>query len=738
MRPLAMIPLLMLVVLLAATATACYTVVDPSAGYAQPIDPTTLGDLSRGEVIEGICPAKVEPVTVASDSRRSNWGHDEELRATAYADRIVLNWVAPDVPGLLGYIVARERNGSNFDDRFQIYRIDEVADIGLEEEYIDSDEIETAEWYNYTVFPVSPGAVGAPSASVTIWTPPDEPPPAPSYVIPGANSDGEIGIGIGFGIHAWKKGIRIARRSAGESAWTIVHEEPPGNGRDHWMDEGHYWADGGVNAKKSHQYAVCVSNANGYGRATVEDSAVEPNEVPVGPPRNFRSVASRDGVTVYWDPLYDDSVTGYEMEMEPCGEDRTLSGLKSNNPRQNFASCGFGQWKPSPVQRTRVRAMANSSPGTWSDYFEVDTSFAVDDELNYSLPELVSLSASYNKVFGVWKTGGTDVDIRYLWNRQDALNDVQYRILRRRAELGSEYEAWDRRIRWVHLDDFDWDEQRSHIDLGWTDNDVRPDTVYEYAVQLRSGDTVHPRSEPKLVRTGPLPTSETRRPIEVRGLKATPTEDGVRLTWESPDDPTLIGLQLIALCDENVGSSCFIEESLLPPDATNYLVLTGSFGPGWRAGGYCFWVRSINDFGLQLTWGERVCIGADEISTCPTSEAEVHRSGGAGYGGAIAISIGACEAPRVQLIRRELTADGFRVKTINEPCAWSTLQIDEDSSIKTWHYLDYDIEPHTWYIYEVRQTHGNRATTVNYVAEITGTSLERFREPTDWCSFPTH
>ena len=111
-----------LAALIVATTAACYTVADPNAGYAEPIDPTTLGDTSRGVVIDGICPAQVAPVTVASDSRNASWGHDEELRATAYADKIVLNWEVPDVPDLSGYIVARNQNGSDFDDRFKVFR----------------------------------------------------------------------------------------------------------------------------------------------------------------------------------------------------------------------------------------------------------------------------------------------------------------------------------------------------------------------------------------------------------------------------------------------------------------------------------------------------------------------------------------------------------------------------------------------------------------------------------------
>lgn len=721
MRYLAIIlQLALAAVILVATAAACYTVADPSAGYATPIDPSTLGDRSRGVVIEGICPAEVEPATVSSDSRSSYWGHDGELRATAYADKVVLNWETPDVPRLTGYIVYRSRDGTDFDNRVSIYRVDEVADIGQEEQYVDSDGIEVATWYGYQVFPVTPDGVGVPSAWVTIWTPPEEPPPAPSYVNARRKADGEVGIGIGFGYHAWQKGVRIARRPSAESAWRIVHEEPPENGRDHRLDEHRYWADTGDGVRTAHQYAVCVSNASGYGRATVSDVAAvrAPVPVSVGPPRNIRSVASRDGITVYWDPLYDKAVTGYEMEMEPCAEGHSFTSLKSNNAHQNHASCGFSHWQPSPVQRTRVRATTNDGPGPWSDYFEADASFAGDDESEDSLPEVVSLSASSDKVFGVWKTGGGDVDIRYLWNRQHAINDVEYRILRRRADLGGEYEALDRGVRWVDLDSFDWDEQRSKIDLEWHDDHVQPDTEYEYAVQLKSGDTVHPPSGPKIVRTAPLPKSRDRRPLWVQDFNAIPTDRGFELTWDLPDDPTLTGLQLISHCDGAVGP-CYLSGPVLPRDATSYLAVTDDYNPHVE---YCFWLRTINDYGLQSTWGKRLCVDGGELSHCQRREASVERrGGGGGFGLHYAIELLDCEVSQVRLIRRELTADGFEVKEFNTACPWSSFPIPngwpstfDGTDVLSWRYADYDIKPGRWYVYEMHQIFGNGSMSVNF------------------------
>ena len=701
-----------------AMAAACYTVADPHAGYAKPIDPTTLGDMSRGVVIDGICPAEIEPVTVASDSRNSNWGHDRELRATAYADKIVLNWEAPDVPNLSGYIIVRSQNGSDFHDLFQIFRTEEFASIGQQEEYTDSDGIKTATWYRYRVFPLTSEGLEIPSASVTIWSPPDDPPPAPSYVNARRNTDGQIGVGVGFGFHAWEKGIRIARRSAGESEWSIVHEEPPGNGRDHRVVEHDYWVDDRVNARKSHQYAVCVSNTHGYGRATLADvaAAVRSVTVPVGPPRNIRSVASRDGITVYWDPLFDDAVTGYEMErMGMCIESPPLAVFSTSDADENYVSCTYSGYRTSSrTQRTRVRATTQNGHGPWSDFIEVDTSATKHYDSEDSRPEIVGLNAGYNAVHGVWTTRGVDGDSRYLLS--DQIRGVPYRILRRRAGQDDEYQAFDGHFWWVDLDDFYWHQQPWRIQLGWSDDHVHPDTEYEYAVQLKIGDAVHPPSEPKLVRTDPLPTNKDCRPFWVHDFRATPTDRGFALTWELPDDPTLTGLQLLSHCEGAGRAPCYTGGPVLPPDATSYLVRSGDYSPHVE---YCFWLRTVNDYGLQSTWGNRLCVDGGELSHCQASDESISSGGGGGYSDHFVIRLLNCEVSRVKVIRHEFTADGFEATVIDEPCNWTPFPVGwpsefDDTNVLSWRFADFDIKPSMWYVYEIRQIFGNGGQSVTF------------------------
>ena len=710
-----------LAALIVAMTAACYTVADPhagyanadpDAGYAKPIDPTTLGDTSRGVVIEGICPAEVAPVTVAFGSRDRSWGHGWELRATAYADKVVLNWEAPDVPNLSGYIVARERNGADFDEKFQIFRMEEFASIGPQEEYADSDGIKTATWYTYQVFPLTPDGLEIPSADVAVWTPPEEPPPAPSYVIASANTEGEIGIGVGFGFHAWEKGIRIARRSAGESEWRIVYEDPQENGRDYHVDEHHYWADERVDARLAQEYAVCVSNAHGYGRATLADVAAyaKPETVPVGPPRNIRSVVSRNRFVVYWDPLDDESVTGYEMERDKaCYIGSSVHRI--DDPAENFGDCSL-LLKPPPKHRVRVRAMTKDGPGPWSDYLEVDTSFANPDDSGDSRPEIVSLNASYNAVYAVWDDGRDDEVHHSIHSGNDG---VRHRILRRRAGLDEDYQARLSNLHWVDLDSFDWDDWADWMSAwGWYDHDLQPDTLYEYTVQLKHGESVEPPLEPKVVRTDPLPLTEARKPIYVRDFRATPTARGILLTWDLPEDPTLTGLQLRWHC-EGLGSAhhCTTIGPVLSPDATSYLVLEYDY---YLEGEFCFWVQTINDFGFDSTWGIPACVDGSELLHCQVSQEAVSLRTIVDIGLLITIELDACEESEVHVIGHELTADGFEVTRSRQQCAWrpySELGWEPRTDVLSWWYIDADIKLGTWYVYEIRRKlrNGEELTT---------------------------
>ena len=732
-----------------AMAAACYTVADPhagyanadpDAGYAKPIDPTTLGDMSRGVVIEGICPAQVEPMTVASDSDNSNWGHDRELRAMAYADKVVLNWEAPDVPNLSGYIVARERNGSDFDDSTQIFRMEAFASIGQQEEYADSDGIMTATWYTYQVFPLTAGGIEAPSAPVTIWTPPDGPPPSPSYVNASVNSDSEIGIGVRFGFHAWKKGVRIARRSAGESEWRIVHEEPRENGRDYHVDEHHYWADERVDARLAQEYAVCVSNAHGYGRATLADVAAyaKPVTVPVGPPRNIRSIVSRNRFVVYWDPLDDESVTGYEMERDKaCYIGSAYWVHRIYDPAENFGACPL-VLDPPPTHRVRVRAMTKDGPGPWSDYLEVDTSFDNRDDSGDLRPEIVSLNASYNAVYAVWDDGRDDEVHNWMPSR-DA--ELQHRILRRRAGLDEDYQARLSYGHWVDLDDFDWEEHAQWMSAwDWYDHDLQPDTLYEYTVQLKRGETVEPPLEPKVVRTDPLPLTEARKPIYVRDFRATPHARGILLTWYLPEDPTLTGLRLRWHC-EGLGSAhhCTSIGPVLSSDATSYLVSSYDYYP---EGEFCFWMQTINDYGLQSTWGNPTCIDGSELSHCQATQESTSLRAGVDIGLLITIELDACEESEVHVIRRELTADGFEVTRSRQQCAWmshSELGWESRTDVLSWWYIDADIKPGTWYIYEIRRKLRNGEELTTFHNRVTP-SYSNIEDDGDWdpCVRPDH
>ena len=295
--------------------------------------------------------------------------------------------------------------------------------------------------------------------------------------------------------------------------------------------------------------------------------------------------------------------------------------------------------------------MTKDGPGPWSDYLEVDTSFDNRDDSGDSRSEIVSLNASYNAVYAVW-----DDDVHnWMPSRED---ELQHRILRRRAGLDEDYQARLSYGHWVDLDDFDWEEHAQWMSAwGWYDHDLQPDTLYEYTVQLKRGETVEPPLEPKVVRTDPLPLTEARKPIYVRDFRATPHARGILLTWYLPEDPTLTGLRLRWHC-EGLGSAhhCTSIGPVLSSDATSYLVSSYDYYP---EGEFCFWMQTINDYGLQSTWGNPTCINGNELSHCQVSQEAVSLRSGVDIGLLITIELDACEESEVHVIRRELTADGF-------------------------------------------------------------------------------
>ena len=356
-----------------------------------------------------------------------------------------------------------------------------------------------------------------------------------------------------------------------------------------------------------------------------------------------------------------------------------------------------------------MRATTKDGPGPWSDYLEVDTSFASPDD---SRLEIVSLNASYKAIFGVMDNGRDDNT--HHWQSDDD-DEVRIRILRRRAGLGEEYQARVNWLNWVDLDSFEWGEHARRITkLGWKDHDVQPDTLYEYAVQLKRGAVVEPPTEPKFVRTDPLPESEDRLPIFVHGLEAIPTDRGILLTWELPDDPTLTGLVIGSSCEEE-GSHAHCSESgpILPPDATEYLITDYDYHPELE---FCFSVRTMNNYELSFFSGVHTCVDGSEMSHCQVNQQSINSRVADGIGPLITIQLNSCEEARVQVIRRELTADGFKVTRSRQQCEWTpreALGWRPRAGVLSWWYADADIKPGSWYVYEIQRKlrNGEERTT---------------------------
>ena len=701
---------------------------DATAPVAQA---TVMGPVPRGEergqVIDGFCPDEVEPVTVRTrhhPEQTDVW----ELRATAHHGRIVLEWGEPAVPGVTGYVVARHSRDSYGDlvkGSIRIFDVDGISGG----RFVDSNDVDPRTPYTYRVFPVTADGLGVPTVPLKVWSLPAVRPLAPvnasaSYhaVVGtwqiGANHDfnaidhefvGGWRIGANHVFLEPVSGIRVLRRESGEANWQLVHDDIseyqdhnsffPGLGYDSWEDVD-------TDPNTDYEYAICFGNAAGVGRAAVLDAIREPDTevVQVGPPRDFR--AHPDPVTVHWTPLSDPRVVGYELEREPVSEDDVYDlHFTTSDRAENYVTI-YGGVRNISETKFRVRAVTDDGHGLWSERIAADIADAEGQRDPMPKPEVVTLAAAHNQVLMVWGT-------------EDSLDGLKVRYLRRQSGIDDEFRVlvyWD----WIDLDEFDWARAYPVESVGFTDEyDVRPDTEYEYAVQVKRGDVVSPMSDPVSVRTRVNPKHAERRPLPVYDLESRPTSEGVLLTWELPDDPTLKGI-LLWESEQNHDAIGIGPPVLLPPDQTSYLALTRGFQPEPLVYGHE--VETFNDYGTQAVGSQRTPAYAPEMLHCRATTEEVTR---ANPGHHLTIRFRACEETQTQVIRRELTADGFKESKFEQRCAWGPSApvirggFDYFEGTQKCDYHDYFVKPGTWYIYELTQTFADGRTFTSHHEVVT-------------------
>lgn len=664
-----------------------------------------------GVVIDGLCPAEID---VRSRYDTSTWGSEWELNGFAREDGIEFVWGVPPVEGVSEYILIHNLRDSNGDFLYGGSRtvwVDEGS-IGRMIE----NNLEPRTLYNFRVFPVTADGLGFPTAPLEIWSLPERRPSAPVEVnasfenAVGTRPIGEASIEEvlarepvgGWPISAKHvflepvSGMRVLRRVSGAATWQMVHDDVsvyqdrsaffPGLGRDSWED-----LDSDPNT--DYEYAVCFGNAAGIGRAAIVDAIAERNAeiADMMPPLDIIALAQPYPVTVHWTPLSNPAVVGYELERQPADSD-DIYGLRftTSDRAENYVRIYVGVDRVRQ-SKFRVRAVTNAGGGRWSEWIAADIADAEALQEQTPKPEVVHLNATHNQAHLVWRT-------------DDSLEGLKVRHLRRQVGVDEEfraYDCWD----WINAEDFDWDWACAADYVGFTDEyDVRPNTEYEYAVQTKRWDVVSPMSDPVSVRTTANPSTVERRPLPVYDLESVPTSDGVRLTWELPDDPTLKGI-LIWQIEQDHDINERGPPVVLPPDQTDYVALTRGYRPEpWR---YWFEVETFNDYGTQAVGFQRVYASAPEMLHCRVTTEEVVRDD---VGHHLTIRFRGCEEARTEVVRHELTADGFEVSETDQPCAWvaSEPQIRRGfnyfEGTLVCEYVDASVKPGTWYNYELTQT----------------------------------
>ena len=505
-----------------------------------------------------------------------------------------------------------------------------------------------------------------------------------------------------------------------------MHDGPLGEG-EWWRNAGpeRTWYDEDIHGGEPYEYAVCLINGLGVGRAALVTPERLDATVPMAAPKGIDSLVSGESVTLHWEPIDSRAVVGYEVERFMVdGEDIYNLRLQTDHRTENYVDQARYLLRDVPNHRYRVRAVTVHGPGEWSQAVIVDntvprTEYPDWDE-NWSeqesdepeptvaapveeiqVPEVVSLTATHSEVHLVWRAEGS-------------FKDVQERILRR--EVGSDeplgvFQLWN----WIDGEDYDFDWAFEVSETGFTDQyDVKPSTEYEYAVQLMRGKVSGQPSEWATIRTAPLPFTPNRFPMQVYDLAATPTADGVELTWTLPDDPTLTGIEITARRHEFDIAEHLGLDLVLPPDATSYV-----FNIRPRASDdsrVIFSVNTFNSYGVQeQSPSQSNRVHETEYLHCGVGPGGVSR----GDNGGTIVTFRGCEESTTTVTRHQITPDGLESEQLSHQCSWEDSPEYRFSGTIQCEFIDSDAKPDTWYLYELTQTKSDGRTMTVYDEVIT-------------------
>ena len=395
--------------------------------------------------------------------------------------------------------------------------------------------------------------------------------------------------------------FRLLSRNGPDSAWDLVESEAPNAHPDSYRGTWSWSTD----YLEAAEYAVCLGNDQGFGRALTRNVGLESYTEDVDPPTNIRAVAASHRTTVYWEPSDDPQVVGYDMVHGPLEFEHSYLFERADDRAENFS--GFSFRDPNQEQRFRVRSLTANGPGPWSETVRFRPSDRPSSDADaLGVPRIVSASPTHTAVHLVFEVEGISKDVRY-------------RVLRRRVGANEGWTAHQDRD-WIDVDQYIWDWAYRVYELSWTDvTDVLPETKYEYAVQFLDGEELSDPSASVFVSTKPVPDDPDRLPLPVRDVKAVANSAGIKVTWVLPDDPTINGILLTVRSSDPDYGGGEITEYLLAPTATSYLFVPSSSEADHD---FRFVLQTVNDNGLGGT-GEAIIEPTTLVPKSPTPETEL-------------------------------------------------------------------------------------------------------------------
>lgn len=240
----------------------------------------------------------------------------------------------------------------------------------------------------------------------------------------------------------------------------------------------------------------------------------------------------------------------------------------------------------------------------------------------------------------------------------------------------------------------------------WADTDIEPCTTYRYRVFPITADGIQfPVGALDISSLPPEHPDSSAVVSSLGNLEVWPTRNGAILTWELPADPAREGILVRTMTRTNDDIQHTTHMAVVPPNITAYTVLTRGYDPRPHLR-YCYSVGAFNDFWAPTMEHRMSCVSSSEMVHCRMTTEEVSQ----GVGPRVTIRFRGCEEASTEVVRHELTTDGFEVSKINQPCTWGQSEFsnhggsDELKGTLTCEYDDTGVKPGNWYVYELTQT----------------------------------